>query len=119
MADPGLPAAQPHELVIFGDPPRRAENETPGKLGSVLVAAPRPAGAADGDPGILQRGHVERGVAHPGGDQEFQVWQPFDDAPWEGGTLAHRANDLTVGQRADNIILVGEREPFDRDLDTA
>ena len=100
VADTGLPAALAHERVVLGDTPGRAEDEAPGELGGVLIAAARPAGAAHGDPASLQRLHVERGVAHPGGDQQLQLWQLVDDLLGEHGALAHRADDLAVGERA-------------------
>src|SRR6266403_3520081 len=75
VADPGLPSALPHELMILGDMPGGAEDQPPGEFGGVLIATAWTAGAAHGDTAILQRGHVERGVAHAGGDQECQLGQ--------------------------------------------
>ena len=115
----GLPAALAHKGMILGDPPRRAENEPPGEFGGVFVAATRAAGAAYRDAARLERLHVERRVAHAGGDQELQLWQPVDHALGECGALAHRADNLAIGKRAHDIVLIGEREALDRDLDAA
>src|SRR5690348_7828889 len=49
VADPGLPSALAHELMILGDAPGGAEDQPPGQLGGILVAAARAAGAADND----------------------------------------------------------------------
>src|ERR1700737_4883887 len=58
VADPGLPSALPHELMILGDVPGGAEDQTPGEFGGVLIAAARTTGAAHGDTAILQRGPI-------------------------------------------------------------
>src|SRR4029077_16555930 len=79
MPNSSLPPAVPHELMIFGNPPGGAEDQPPGKLGGILVAAAGTPGAAHGDAAVLQRRHVERGVAHAGRDQQFQFGQPIDD----------------------------------------
>src|SRR6185437_7006617 len=38
MPDPSLPSALAHKGMVLGDPPRRAEDESPSQLGGVLVA---------------------------------------------------------------------------------
>src|SRR3954469_19982192 len=63
MADMGLPAAVAHDRVILGDAARRPEDQAPGELGRVLVAAAPlgsswPTGAAHRDAAVLQRRHV-------------------------------------------------------------
>src|SRR5208282_6344865 len=39
VADPGLPSAVSHKLMIFGDAPGGAEDQAPGELGGILVTA--------------------------------------------------------------------------------
>ena len=108
VADPGLPSALAHKLMILGDPPGGAEDQAPGELGGILVAAAGTAGAADGDAAILQRRHVERGVAHASGNQQFQLGQAIDDRFRKRRALAHRRDDLGIGERAHHRVLIGE-----------
>ena len=51
--------------------------------------------------------------------EEFQLWSRSTTRLRERGALAHRGDDLAVGQRAYDIVLIGERETLDRDLDAA
>src|SRR5947207_5092670 len=119
MTDTRLPAAMTHKGVIFGDASRRAEDEAPGELGRILVTATRSAGAAHRDAAVAQRCHIERGVAHAGGDQQFELRQAVDDAFRERGALTHRRDDLAVGERAHDILGIGERKALYGDLDAA
>src|SRR6266704_1444210 len=45
--------------------------------------------------------------------------QAVADAFGECRALAHRGDDLAVGERAHDVVLVGERKSLDRDLDPA
>src|SRR5215472_3602849 len=94
MADAGLPPALPHKLMILSDAPGCTEDQAPGKLGGILIAAARTTGTAYGDAAVLQRRHVEGGVAHTGGDQQSQLGQAIDDRFWKRGALAHRRNQF-------------------------
>ncbi len=49
----------------------------------------------------------------------FQLWQAVDDVFRERGALAHRTDDLAVGERAHDIVLIGERKSLNRDLNAA
>src|SRR5947208_5650258 len=119
MTDTRLPTAMTHKGVIFGDASRRAEDEAPGELGRILVTATRSAGAAHRDAAVAERCHIERGVAHAGGDQQFELRQAVDDAFRERGALTHRRDDLAVGERAHDILGIGERKALYGDLDAA
>src|SRR5205814_6347724 len=119
MADTRLPAAMTHKGVICRDASRRAEDEAPGELGRILVTAAGSAGAAHRDAAVAERRHVERGVAHAGRDQQFQLWQALNYASRERGALAHRRDNLAVGERAHDIIGIGERKALHGDLDAA
>src|SRR5579862_3284461 len=119
VADAGLPAALAHQRVIFRDAAGRPENEPPSQLGGVLVAASRTPGPAHRDAAVLQRRHVERRIAHAGVKQQLKLRQAIDNPPRKRGALAHRRDDLAVGERAHHVILVGERKALDGDLDAA
>ena len=119
VADAGLPSALTHELMVLGDAPGGAEDQPPGELGGILVAAAGAAGAAHRDAAILKRRHVERGVAHAGRDQQLQLRQALDDGFRKRRTLAHCRDKLGIGERAHHRVLIGESMPLDGDFDAA
>src|SRR5215472_10709108 len=118
MADPGLPSALPHELMILGDAPRGTEDEAPGEFSGVLVTAAGTAGTAHSDALVLQRRHVERGVAHAGSDQQLHLRESFDNGFLKRCTLAHRCDELGIGERPHHRLFIGEGVALDGNLDS-
>src|SRR5437763_2027405 len=119
MTDTRLPAAMTHKGMIFRDASGGAENQSPGELGRILVTAAGSAGAAHRDAAVAERCHVERGVTHAGRDQQFELRQALNDAFRERGALAHRRDNRAVGERAQDIIGIGEGKALHGDLDAA
>ncbi len=96
-----------HPRVFVADMAGQFEHQPDGDAGG--RAAER-GGAADGDAACLRRLGIDRGVAHAGGDQEFEIGQRVDNLFRETGPLAHGDDDLEALQRGDD--LVGPAEMF-------
>ncbi len=83
------------------------------------VGLPNDAGAADRDAALLGRLGVDRGIAHAGGDEEFQVGQRLDHLARKAGALAHGDDDLKTLERGDDLVGPAEMLIEDFEVDVA
>ena len=60
---------------------------------------------------------IERGIAHARGDQEFQFGQRVEQRAGKRRSLAHRADDLEIFQRAGSGLRRRKRLVEYRDID--
>ncbi len=104
--DRRLPAAAFHGGVLFGDVADEGQDQAPGQLGG---GGPLTAGAGDRDALRGGGGHVDRGVAHAGSDEQLEVGQPGEQGAREGRALAH-GHDGFEGREA------GRERVFVRDV---
>ena len=86
-----------HARVLAADIAGQFQDQAHGQ-GRGGIAAPL--GAAQHHAMVLGGLHVDRGVAHARGDQEFQVRQRRKHRARKRRALAHRADDLEILQRA-------------------
>ena len=66
---------------------------------------------------VLGRFHIDRGVAHARGDQEFQFGQGRKQGAGKRRAFAHRADDLEILQRAGGGLGRRKRLVEDGDVD--
>jgi hypothetical protein len=104
-AEADLPAAVLERGHLAVEPARRCHEEAPGELRSRLRRGRR---AAHRDAEFPGRGHVDRGVAVTGGDQQLQLGQPRQQRPGKRRALAHDAENLEVLKARDQGVRVGE-----------
>src|SRR5437667_172426 len=71
------------------------------------------------DAALVGGGDVDRRVAQAGGDEELELGQLLDHATWEGGALAHRADDLEALQRLDDLVLAVDVRVENLDVEVA
>src|SRR5512146_1162684 len=106
-----LPAAAPDGGVLLRDVPRHREDQRPGQFRRRAGRAGR---AADCHSGGRAGRHVDRGVAHPRGDEQPQVRQQPDPLRGERRPLAHRHDDVERPQFGREISgvsdVTGERD---------
>src|SRR5205085_2559989 len=114
-ADRGLPwLARLHTRVLVADPAGEPEHQPDRDAGRGIAHAGRP---AHHHIALLGGGEIERRVAGPGGDQELELGKPLDHGPRKRRALAHAADDLEIGQRADDLVRPAERRVEYLDLD--
>ena len=114
-AERPLPSAFTHPLMLVRDVASERQNESQGQLGSRMGEH---AGAANEDAAIGRRLHIDRGVAHAGGDEELKLRQALEQRPWERRALAHGDEDLIILEPCRGGIDAAQRriEHIDRDL---
>ncbi len=86
------------------------------RQGCGRIAAPLR--AAQHDLVVLGGFHVDRGIAHARGDQEFELGQRRKQRAGKRGALAHRADDLKILQGAGGGLCRRKGLVEDRDVDT-
>ena len=87
--------------VLVADAAGEFEHQADGERGGGIAERRR---AADDDVPRLRGFEIDRGVAHAGRDQEFQVRQRLDHRARERGALAHGADDGEIFQRGDDVV---------------
>ena len=104
-----------HLRVLVADVPRQFEHQPDCDAGGRIAER---AGAAHSDAARLGRLCIDRGIAHPGGDQELQLGQRVDDFFRECGPLAHRNDDRKTLQRRNDLVGAAKMfvKYFDLDL---
>ena len=111
---PGRAGLEPRVLVT--DVTREFEHQSGGDGRGGIAEARR---AADDDTLRFGSFEIDRGIAHAGGDQKFEIGQGFDHGTRKGGALAHGADNGIVFERRYDLVR-GAKMLIERlDLDVA
>ena len=102
--------------VLVTDVTREFEHQSGGDGRGGIAEARR---AANDDTLRFGSFEIDRGIAHAGGDQKFEIGQGFDHGPRKGGALAHGADNGIVFERRYDLVR-GAKVFIERlDLDVA
>ena len=115
-ADGALPSPVPDRAVLEGERPGGRQDQPPGQLGRRIAERRR---AADDDAALPRRADVDRQVAHPAGQQQFELRQLLELGARERRALPHRADDLEPAEGARDRVLPADTGVEDLDLDLA
>ena len=87
--------------IFVTDMAGQFEHQSDGDTGGWIAKG---AGAAHGNAARFGHLGIDRGIAHTGGDEEFQVGQGAEDRFRERGPFAHGDDDLKSLQRGDDFV---------------
>jgi hypothetical protein len=90
-----------HSGVFETDLARQFEHQADRQRGGRIAEH---AGAADQDAALLGSLDVEGGVMHRRRDEQLQLWQPLQRLATKQRAFPHRADDIEIGQRPDDIV---------------